>query len=44
MFMIDCTFGCGGHTMSALEKFKNLHVVGLDIDRRMIDHFYESNP
>ena len=30
--MIDCTLGCGGHSLAILNKFENIKIVGLDID------------
>jgi len=30
--LVDCTLGLGGHTEAFLERFPNLHVVGLDRD------------
>jgi 16S rRNA C1402 N4-methylase RsmH len=30
--MIDCTLGCGGHTLDYMQTFLNLHIVGLDWD------------
>lgn len=32
----DFTIGCGGHSKLILENFQNSHVVGLDVDEKMI--------
>jgi len=31
--LVDCTLGLGGHTEAFLQRFPNLHVVGLDRDQ-----------
>ncbi|QPK94419.1 16S rRNA (cytosine(1402)-N(4))-methyltransferase RsmH [Actinomyces sp. zg-332] len=35
-YMIDATLGMGGHTLAALERFPNLHVIGIDRDEQAI--------
>ncbi|MBI2521533.1 MAG: 16S rRNA (cytosine(1402)-N(4))-methyltransferase RsmH [Bdellovibrio sp.] len=39
--LADLTFGGGGHSFAALEKFKHLHVIGFDQDKDAIDHALE---
>lgn len=36
--MLDGTFGRGGHSAAMLERFPNLHVVGVDQDLTAIEH------
>lgn len=36
-YMIDCTLGMAGHSLAALERFNNLHVIGIDRDRQAIE-------
>lgn len=38
----DLTFGLGNLSLSILENFSNSHILGVDIDPKMID-FYEKN-
>jgi 16S rRNA (cytosine1402-N4)-methyltransferase len=34
----DFTIGCGGHTKLILDTFQNAHVVGVDLDKKMVEH------
>ncbi|OFZ14318.1 MAG: 16S rRNA (cytosine(1402)-N(4))-methyltransferase [Bdellovibrionales bacterium GWA2_49_15] len=36
--LVDLTFGGGGHSFAALDKFKNLRVIGFDQDKDAIEH------
>ena len=35
--VIDCTLGLGGHAKAMLEKFSNLHLIGIDRDQSALD-------
>jgi len=35
---LDCTLGTGGHSKTLLQTFPNLYVLGIDLDKRMIDY------
>jgi 16S rRNA (cytosine1402-N4)-methyltransferase len=37
-YLADLTLGCGNHTKLILDNFPNCKVVGLDIDKKMIDY------
>jgi 16S rRNA (cytosine1402-N4)-methyltransferase len=36
-YLIDATLGLGGHTEKLLEKFSNLHIIGIDRDKSALD-------
>lgn len=36
-YLIDATLGLGGHTESLLEKFPDLHVIGIDRDKSALE-------
>ena len=36
-YLIDATLGLGGHTEKLLEKFKQLHVIGIDRDKKALE-------
>lgn len=35
-YMVDATLGMAGHTLAALKRFPNLHVIGIDRDQEAI--------
>jgi 16S rRNA (cytosine1402-N4)-methyltransferase len=35
--IIDCTLGLGGHAKVLLERFSNLHLIGIDRDQSALD-------
>jgi 16S rRNA C1402 N4-methylase RsmH len=35
--IIDCTLGAGGHAKLLLERFKTLHLIGIDRDQSALD-------
>ena len=37
----DFTIGCGNHSSLILNKFKKAHVVGVDLDNKMIEYNYK---
>lgn len=37
--MVDLTFGLGGHSIHLLRRHPGLKVVGLELDKRVLDHF-----
>jgi 16S rRNA (cytosine1402-N4)-methyltransferase len=34
----DFTIGCGNHSKAILEKFESTFIIGVDLDKKMIDH------
>ena len=39
--MLDLTFGLGGHSLKMLEKDDYLEVIGLELDKRILDYFHK---
>ena len=39
--MLDCTFGGGGHSIKLIEENKELRVLGVDLDSRVLDQCKE---
>jgi 16S rRNA (cytosine1402-N4)-methyltransferase len=40
---VDCTFGCGGHTLYLLNNFENIKIVAFDWDEDVSKKIIESN-
>jgi 16S rRNA C1402 N4-methylase RsmH len=39
--MLDLTFGLGGHSLAMLKQDDNLEVIGLELDKRILDYFHK---
>jgi 16S rRNA C1402 N4-methylase RsmH len=39
--MLDCTFGGGGHSIKLLQENKELRVLGVDLDSRILEQCRE---
>jgi len=35
--MLDCTFGGGNHSVGLLKKYKNLRILGVDMDSKVLN-------
>ena len=39
--MLDLTFGLGGHSLRMLKEDDDLEVVGIELDKRILDYFHK---